>query len=227
MPKIEAANIEEHVRIQTDRILNAAGDLFRDRGYRGTDMGDIARSIGLARNSLYRYYASKDHILLACMQREMTPFVERLTALERDHDDAVERIDAWLDLQMDMATGPCQTMINLIGNVDDASPELRSEIGAVHEPPRRVLAGAVREVLADSGRDVELVTGMITSMVQSAGNRIIDGGAAKRPAQRARQHGDLPAGDVHRNVDRQRHMVPIARGTADGDRGCRIDHTRW
>lgn len=78
MPRIEAANIEEHVRRQTGRIRSAATQLFRDLGYRGTDMEDIAQAVGLARNSLYRYYPNKDHILLACVLRDMVPFVEEL-----------------------------------------------------------------------------------------------------------------------------------------------------
>jgi AcrR family transcriptional regulator len=81
MPRIEAANIEEHVRLQTGRILTAATQLFRDLGYRGTDMEDIAQAVGLARNSLYRYYPNKDHILLACVLRDMVPFVEELQSL--------------------------------------------------------------------------------------------------------------------------------------------------
>jgi AcrR family transcriptional regulator len=176
MPRIEAKNIDEHIRLQTDRILSAASDLFRTHGYRGTDMGEIAKSIGLARNSLYRYYSSKDHVLVACMQKDMMPFIEVVDQLEESVADPVERIDAWLDIQMDMATGPCHTMINLLGDVREVSPELRKEIGVLHESPRRVLEGAVEEILNGRGRNVSLLTGMIAGMVQSAGSQIINSG---------------------------------------------------
>jgi AcrR family transcriptional regulator len=176
MPKIEAANIEEHIRNQTDRILNAATGLFLSKGYRGTDMGDIARSIGLARNSLYRYYASKDHILVASLQRDMAPFIEEVLGLEKKFPDPAIRIDAWLELQMNLATGPCRTAMNWIGDIGEASSELRKEIGILHEPPHRVLETAVTECLAHTGRDVKVVTAMIASMVQSAGAQIIKGG---------------------------------------------------
>jgi AcrR family transcriptional regulator len=83
VPKISAANIEEHIRVQDGRILDAARALFSANGYRGTDMGDIAKAMGLARNSLYRYYSNKDHILVAVMQRDMIPYVARNRALER------------------------------------------------------------------------------------------------------------------------------------------------
>lgn len=174
MPKIAAANIEEHVRRQTGRILNAALDLFSQHGYRGTDMGDIAQAMGLARNSLYRYYPSKDHILVAVMQRAMVPCIERIDALAQSHPDPAARIDAWLDLQMELATGPCHAMMKMLGDMGESSQELRREIGALHEPPRRVLEVAVTGLLAGSGRDPKLNSAMIAGMVQSAGTLAMD-----------------------------------------------------
>ena len=72
MPKINAASIEEHVSRQKELLLDEASKLFRRKGFRATDMADIANAMGLARNSLYRYYPNKDHILVACVQRDMS-----------------------------------------------------------------------------------------------------------------------------------------------------------
>jgi AcrR family transcriptional regulator len=169
MPKISAANIEEHIRVQTGRILDAASQLFSVNGYRGTDMGDIAKAMGLARNSLYRYYSNKDHILVAVMQRDMVPYVERIRALEDDISDARERIDAWLDLQIELATGPCHATIKMLGDMREASQELRQEMGVLHEPPREVLTAAVAQLMKGTRRDVQAICAMISGMVQSAG----------------------------------------------------------
>jgi len=176
MPKIEAENIAEHIRIQTNRILNAASECFREQGYRGTDMGRIAHSVGLARNSLYRYYASKDHILVACMQRDMAPFVERARHLGKDYPDPHERIAAWLDLQIDLGTGACDRTMNLIGDVREVSPFLQREIALLHAPFNEALDATVASLLKGSGREVRLVGRMITSLVRSACGEIIRGG---------------------------------------------------
>lgn len=174
MPKISAANIEEHVRVQNGRILDAASKLFSANGYRGTDMGDIARAMGLARNSLYRYYSNKDHILVAVMQRDMIPYVERIRALEDDIQDPRERIDAWLDLQIELATGPCHASIKMLGDMREASPELRQEMGAVHAPAGEVLNAAVVQLMTGSDRDVRAISAMISGMVQAAGALAMD-----------------------------------------------------
>lgn len=169
MPKIAAENIEEHIRRQTERILDASAGLFTQNGYRATDLGKIATGAGLARNSLYRYFASKDHILVAVLQREMAPFIERTVALAVAYPDPTEQIDAWLDLQMELATGPCHAMIRMLGDMTDASDDLRQEIRSLHVPQRKALEVAVGELLADCDRNPKVVSAMIASMVQSAG----------------------------------------------------------
>jgi len=169
MPKIAAENIEEHIRRQTERILDASAELFTQNGYRATDLGKIAASAGLARNSLYRYFASKDHILVGVLQREMAQFIDQTAALAETYPDPAERIDAWLDLQMELAMGPCHAMIRMLGDMNDASDDLRQEIRSLHVPPRKALESAVNELLADHDRDPQVVSTMIASMVQSAG----------------------------------------------------------
>jgi AcrR family transcriptional regulator len=169
MPRIAAQNIEEHIRLQTTRILDAARDLFSANGYRGTDMSDIARSMGLARNSLYRYYPSKDHILVAVIQRDMGPYIAQTHELGTRTENAAQRIDAWLDLQIELATGPCHAAMRMLGDIGEISGELREEIGALHEPANVVLESSVAELVGGSGRDPKVLSAMIVGMVQHAG----------------------------------------------------------
>lgn len=176
MPRIEAETIEAHVAQQTDRILNAAGELFRNKGYVQTDMAEIAASIGLARNSLYRYYSSKDHILVACMQRDMEPYATVVEELRSRYPNAVERVQAWLDLQIEMATGPCHMAMELVGEARTISDDVRWKIADMHAPQQRVIETAVKEMLAGTRRDAALVTAMIASMVHSASKKILEHG---------------------------------------------------
>jgi AcrR family transcriptional regulator len=169
MPRIAAASIEEHIRNQTGRILDAASALFNEQGYRNTDMAGIARSMGLARNSLYRYYSSKDHILVAVIKRDMEPFVERSAVLKTQFKDPTKRLETWLALQVELAAGPCYTSMKMLGDMRDTPPELRKDIVALHEPADEVLQDTVGELLKGSRRDVETVSALIAGMVQSAG----------------------------------------------------------
>lgn len=173
MPKIEAATIQEHVRMQTERVLDAASALFRKQGFHGTDMSHIAAAVGLARNSLYRYYPNKDHILVACVQRDMGPFLKRIEALEQAFPDPRARIDAWIDTSIDIATSPAHATLELISEIQEASPELRQQIMQLHLAPNNVLENAVKGVLGRQRRDPALVTAMISGMVQSGAGQAI------------------------------------------------------
>lgn len=168
MPRIAAPTIQEHVRNQTERLLEAASRLFRERGLHGTDMSDIAAAVGLARNSLYRYYPNKEHILVACVERDMAPFLARIRALESAFPDPRARIDAWIDMSIDIATSPDHATLELISEIREKSPELRQQILQLHQAPSVILERAVAAVLGKQRRDPALVTVMIAGMVQSA-----------------------------------------------------------
>lgn len=173
MPRIEAETIQQHVAMQNERVLEAASALFRKQGYRGTDMSHIASAVGLARNSLYRYYPNKEHILVACVQRDMGPFIRRIEALEQQYADPRARIDAWIDTSIDIATSPAHATLELISEVQEASPELRQEIMRLHTAPNAVLENAVKGLLGRQRRDPALVTAMIAGMVQSGAGQAI------------------------------------------------------
>ncbi len=188
MPRIDAASIEEHVRLQTARILDAATALFRERGYRKTDMDDIAHAVGLARNSLYRYYKNKDFILLACVERDMGAFVERMRTLDSLYPDPVQRIGAWLDMQMDMATSPAHATMELMAEIRTDAPELRKRLMELHDAPGNVLQGTVAEIARGKRRDTGLIIALIKGMVEAAAGQAMrreNKMAVKRELRRA------------------------------------------
>ena len=51
------------------RILDAALDLFTERGYDATSLREIAEQLGITKAALYYYFPSKDDILLALHMR--------------------------------------------------------------------------------------------------------------------------------------------------------------
>ncbi len=61
MPKATFSVLPEEKR---ERILRVATDLFAERGFNRTDMGEISRRAGVAKGSLYNYFHSKDELFL-------------------------------------------------------------------------------------------------------------------------------------------------------------------
>lgn len=158
------------------------------RGYRKTDMEDIARSVGLARNSLYRYYGNKDSILLGCVERDMHAYIEQMRSLDSQYPDPLERIEAWLDMQIDIATGPEHATMELIAEIHSASPKLRKQLMELHELPVVALTGAITQLGRGKGRDTALMTALIGGMADAAAGQALRRGnklVVKRELRRA------------------------------------------
>ena len=52
-----------------EAILRSAVELFNKRGVKGTSLGDVAQSVGLATNSVTYYYRKKEDLAVACYLR--------------------------------------------------------------------------------------------------------------------------------------------------------------
>jgi len=72
-------------------ILHAALRAFRDKGYHGTTLGDIAERFGVRKTALYHYFPDKEAILYACHQ-ESPAELDRIVAGARAYDTAMARL---------------------------------------------------------------------------------------------------------------------------------------
>lgn len=66
-----------------DDILDAAAQVFRQKGFHGASMSDIAEAVGLQKASLYHHVSSKQEILLALLDRALEMLFERIAPLAR------------------------------------------------------------------------------------------------------------------------------------------------
>ena len=64
-----------------DDILEAAAQIFRQKGFHGASMEDIARAVNLQKPSLYHHVSSKQEILLALLDRALELLLERIAAI--------------------------------------------------------------------------------------------------------------------------------------------------
>jgi AcrR family transcriptional regulator len=61
-------------------ILDAALDLFADKGFFGTSLRDVAAAVGVRESALYNYFAGKDALFDALLEDHQMTKSERLTA---------------------------------------------------------------------------------------------------------------------------------------------------
>jgi len=144
VPRIGAETIAEHVAQQEAAVFAAAIRLFVERGYSQVSLADIATEVGLARNSLYRYFPDKAHILMRWLRAELA----EQAALARERlvgtDPPVARVQAWAVDQLDYAQRPEHTLVAELPRVaQQLGPEARTELSEIHR--------ALFEPLAEAG----------------------------------------------------------------------------
>ncbi len=64
-----------------DEVLDAAAQVFRQKGFHGASMADIAESVKLQKASLYHHVSSKQEILLSLLDRALEMLTARVAPL--------------------------------------------------------------------------------------------------------------------------------------------------
>ncbi|GAB4503386.1 MAG: TetR/AcrR family transcriptional regulator [Anaerolineales bacterium] len=75
-----------------DDILDAAAQVFRQKGFHGASMADIAGAVKLQKASLYHHVASKQEILLALLDRALGMLIEQIGAVTSQPLPADEKL---------------------------------------------------------------------------------------------------------------------------------------
>lgn len=80
------------------QILNAAQDVFAQKGFEEARMDDIAGETGLSKGTLYLYFKSKDDLIIAILDRMFQREFKQLENLEQDAVSATQAIWKITDL---------------------------------------------------------------------------------------------------------------------------------
>jgi AcrR family transcriptional regulator len=76
MPKVS----QQYRDARRDQILNAARRCFLRDGFHGTSMQDLFAEAGLSSGAVYRYFASKDDMIVAIAEENMRGVAEMIHA---------------------------------------------------------------------------------------------------------------------------------------------------
>ena len=76
----------ERDEVTRRRIVRAAAQIYRERGYERAGMTDIARRVGMTAPALYWYFRSKEEILLAFLEHTIADLIQFVRSLVRAED---------------------------------------------------------------------------------------------------------------------------------------------
>jgi AcrR family transcriptional regulator len=79
-------------RERRQRIVNAALNLAAQGGYEAVQMREVAAMAGVALGTLYRYFSSKEHLLVAAMAEQVATLRQRLAERPARGETPAERV---------------------------------------------------------------------------------------------------------------------------------------
>jgi TetR/AcrR family transcriptional regulator, fatty acid metabolism regulator protein len=78
------------------RIIDAAVEVFADKGFFGSRVSEIAEAAGVADGTIYLYFKSKDDILISLFKEKMTEINQRFSALLSETDDPEQKLRRYI-----------------------------------------------------------------------------------------------------------------------------------
>jgi AcrR family transcriptional regulator len=199
---------ERQRQAREEAILDAAGEVFAERGFHAASLDEIAARVGIAKGTIYLHFASKDALLVALVAHS----VSRLTALIAAPDPARSVLDQ-LRTVLDRLVEHRNHGVQAVGDMMQEVKRIIAASAACEEAVR-----GLRERLAaliDEGkRRGEIDPGVSTTVAVGALFALL----SPRAYERMMESGDVAPGDVHdalvrlylRGIAREGVALPVA-----------------
>jgi AcrR family transcriptional regulator len=153
------------------RLIDAAGELFWERGYAATGLSDILEAAGARGGSLYHFFPTKDDLLLAVVEhhaRVIETTIENTLAAQQDaRSKALSIVEFYRRFMRRTGCSLGCPLTNLAAEVADTHPKAAERIATFNQ---RLIA-RMAEALAEARGETDHPTGSagaIVAMIQGA-----------------------------------------------------------
>lgn len=137
---------------RADSLLEAALKCFAEEDYRKVTIPLVARKLGVAHSLIYYYFKSKDILYQSSVLHALDRLMTNYGAVLTRHDSPVARLDAYLDLNVEMSEtlrSVVRIMFVNVGHADDGGPKfIDSFVEDFYETEKKILADCIRKGVA-------------------------------------------------------------------------------
>lgn len=125
-------------RLVRKAMLNAAAEMFAERGFGGTNLRDLADVLGISRPGLYYHFPNKEKILEALIEEVTLSLAVQLAEIsdeiDRDPEDALRTV-------MRMSTDWVLENPTLFRMLDRSEAEMPTDLRARHDASKKTILG--------------------------------------------------------------------------------------
>jgi AcrR family transcriptional regulator len=132
-----------------DQILEAAAQVFRQKGYHGASMQDIADAVNLQKASLYHHVSSKQEILVELLNRALETLSDRIDVVLQQDLPADEKLRRAMRAYLVSLTGQIDLAVVLLLEHRSLEPKLHTR----HIPNRDRFESKWRDLIQEGVDD--------------------------------------------------------------------------
>ena len=155
-----------------EAILDAALEVFAQRGYNGSSIDEIAQAAGISKALIYEHFPSKRDLHVSLLESHVQEIFERLADAAATSDPGEVRLRAGVDAFLDFVETRRDAFRMLFR--DAVEPEVVGIVAAVQRQTAAAVAGMIatepRKGRGDPRRDakaIEMLGQQLTGAVQS------------------------------------------------------------
>ena len=161
--------------MRRQQLISAAMELALDQGAQAVSVAAVAAKAGLARSSIYEYFASSADLIADLVIEELDYYCTRLGEAIKDATDPFEKLELWIAEGLRYVQDGRHMLVKSLNTV--ATPDFRNEEIALGH---RKLIAPLREALAATGiKDLASASAFISSVTDAASVRIEAGNDAE------------------------------------------------
>ena len=147
-PWASAPDREQQREAKRQAVLQAAAELFNERGFHATSLDDIAARLNVSKPTLYYYVKNEDQILIECVRQGLDMMLEGIEASRAAGGKAIDQLMTCMQVYAHIVTEPFGMCLIRVGDEQlpqDSRKELRRLKSGIDQEFRRLVAAGVEE----------------------------------------------------------------------------------
>ena len=147
-PWAPVSHREQQREAKRHAVLQAAAQLFNERGFHATSLDDIAARLNVTKPTLYYYVKNKDEILLQCVRQGLDMMLAGIEASRAAGGQAIDQLVTCMQVYARIVTQDFGMCLIRVGD-EQLPPQSRKELrrlkSAIDQEFRRLVAEGVAE----------------------------------------------------------------------------------
>ena len=181
MPKIQAPTVALHRELRRQQLIDAAMGLAMATGVDSVTVAAVAAKAGLARSSIYEYFASSADLIADLVLEELEYYTHRLAEAISGAADPYLRIELWITESLRYVADGRHMLVKSLNTINTPD-ERKEEIIIGH---RRMMAPLMNSLTEIGIADIRSAGALLASVTDAASMRIEAGNVAGLEIQNA------------------------------------------